>query len=180
MSVKLIDVSHPKNLKETINRILAEQAEIAKSVETVDGKIPTQLSQLLNDVNFITNTVDNLINYYSKADINTLIASIKTFSAQVVSSLPTTNISPTTIYLIRSADPVAGNSYDEYMYINLQWELIGNTRLNMSYYYTKTEVDTKFAEVDTNFEKVDTALEEVNTKLTGIDALLDNINGEVV
>jgi hypothetical protein len=40
--------------------------------------VPTKLSELTNDENFITNEVDNLINYFTKEDINKKIEGIPT------------------------------------------------------------------------------------------------------
>lgn len=182
MSINLINVTNPKNLKDTINSILQTQADLAGSIQNFDSKIPTLLSQLLNDVGFITNTVDNLINYYSKSDVNALLAAVKTFSAQVVTTLPTTNVSTTTIYLIAAEDAVTGNYYNEYLYINNSWELIGTTKLDLSNYYTKAEVDARIPNLTNYYTKseIDVKFTEVNTKLAGIDTLLDNINGEVV
>lgn len=35
----------------------------------------------------------------------------------------------------------SANIYDEYMWISNQWELIGSTAIDLSQYYTKTEID---------------------------------------
>ena len=81
---------------------------------------------------------------YTKAQIDSKIAAIPTLSYQVVSELPTTDISTTTIYLLaRSSSSSQPDIYDEYLYINNQWEIIGSTSTDLSNYYTKTEVDTK-------------------------------------
>ena len=81
---------------------------------------------------------------YTKAQIDSKIAAIPTLSYQVVSELPTSNISTTTIYLLaRSSSSSQPDIYDEYLYVNSQWEIIGSTSTDLSNYYTKTEVDTK-------------------------------------
>ena len=81
---------------------------------------------------------------YTKAQIDSKIAAIPTLSYQVVSALPTENISTTTIYLLaRSSSSSQPDVYDEYLYVNSQWEIIGSTSTDLSNYYTKTEVDTK-------------------------------------
>lgn len=66
----------------------------------------------------------------------------------VVEALPTENILQNTIYLVPSADPKTKNVKDEY--INLDgtvngWELIGTTQIDLTQYYTKTQVDTILA-----------------------------------
>lgn len=81
---------------------------------------------------------------YTKTEIDSKIAAIPTLSYQVVSELPTTDISTTTIYLLaRSSASSQPDIYDEYLYINSQWEIIGSTSTDLSDYYTKTEVDNK-------------------------------------
>ena len=81
---------------------------------------------------------------YTKSQIDSKIAAIPTLSYQVVSELPTADISTTTIYLLaRSGSSSQPDIYDEYLYINSQWEIIGSTSTDLSNYYTKSEVDTK-------------------------------------
>ena len=81
---------------------------------------------------------------YTKAQIDSKIAAIPTLSYQIVSELPTTDISTTTIYLLaRSSSSSQPDIYDEYLYVNSQWEIIGSTSTDLSNYYTKSEVDTK-------------------------------------
>lgn len=46
---------------------------------------------------------------------------------EIVESLPTEDIDPTAIYMILRENPETGNYYDEYMYIDGDWEMIGST-----------------------------------------------------
>ena len=109
---------------------------------------PTLLSEFTNDSGFIDNTVNNLVNYYTqsetytRAEVLALVADIPKFSVQIVSTLPTENISTTTIYLLAVTDADENNYYEEYLYANNKWELIGTTKIDLSNYYTKAEVDT--------------------------------------
>ena len=60
---------------------------------------------------------------------------------EIVQSLPVTG-DENIIYMV----PKTGsgtNNYDEYMWINNAYELIGNTEVDLTNYYTKTEVDDK-------------------------------------
>ena len=144
--------------------------------------IPVNTSDLNNDSEFITNTVNNLTNYYLKTEtytqteVNTLISAIITLHIEVVQTLPTTNISTTTIYLVPKTTAGTQDAYDEY--INLDgttagWEHIGSTEVDLTNYYTKTETDTllgnKVDKVqgkvlsDNNYSNAD------KTKLDGID-----------
>lgn len=63
------------------------------------------------------------------------------FDVQVVQELPATGETHT-LYFVPSADPKTQNIYDEYLYANNAWEQVGSTAVDMSDYYTKTQVDT--------------------------------------
>lgn len=91
----------------------------------------------------VERTVNDLANYYlksetyAKEEVEALIATISTMTMKIVTALPETDISTTTIYLVKSGT----NSYDEYIYVDGVWAKIGSTEINLEDYYTKTEVD---------------------------------------
>lgn len=62
---------------------------------------------------------------------------------QIVTQLPTEDIDPNTIYMILSGTSATENVYNEYMYVNNAWELIGTSATDLTNYYTKSEVDGK-------------------------------------
>ena len=62
---------------------------------------------------------------------------------EIVESLPTTDIDPNTIYMILSGTSATENVYNEFMYVNNAWELIGTSATDLTNYYTKAEVDGK-------------------------------------
>ena len=107
---------------------------------------PTKLSELSNDVNFITNSVNNLTNYYTKTntytktEVNDLINGITSMNVAVVQTLPTSGISATTIYLVPKSTSQTNNAYDEYLYVNNKWEKIGDTTIDLSNYALKSEI----------------------------------------
>lgn len=119
-------------------------------------EVPTKLSDLTNDEGFVTNTVNNLTNYYKKsetytqAEVDALISAIVTLNVLVVQTLPTQDISTTTIYLVPKATAGTQDVYDEYLYVNNAWEHIGSTQIDLSNYYTKTQVDTLLADKNDN------------------------------
>lgn len=110
--------------------------------------IPAKVSDLTNDTGFITNTVNNLTNYYTssntytKTEVNDLISTVGSLNIEVVQTLPTQDISTSTIYLVPNSSQGTNNYYDEYIYVSNTWELIGSTQVDLSNYYTKTQVDT--------------------------------------
>ena len=118
--------------------------------------VPTNTSDLNNDSGFITNLVNDLANYYTKsqtytqAEVNQLISGIVTLNILVVQALPTQDISTTTIYLVPKQDTGTSDIYDEYLYINNAWELIGTTQIDLSNYVTTTDLSTALADYVTS------------------------------
>ena len=98
--------------------------------------------------NFITNSVNDLINYYKKnetynrTEINQMVSAIPKFAIEVIEKLPTTKISNTTIYLLTSGAEEK-NLYTEYIYVNNSWEKLGTQTVDLTDYYTKTETYSK-------------------------------------
>ena len=64
------------------------------------------------------------------------------FTPTVVQTLPVTDIDTHTIYLVPKTGET-GDIYDEYLYINNNWEHVGSTSVDLSDYYTKEEIDKK-------------------------------------
>lgn len=87
------------------------------------------------------------VDYYTNAEKQALIDEVRGavssggLNRVIVETLPTENIDDQTIYMILKVEAFLNDYYDEYMYINNAWELIGSTRADLSDYYTKSEVD---------------------------------------
>ena len=77
----------------------------------------------------------------SKLYTDKVVGELSEFNITLVDSLPVTDIKTHTIYFIPMSLSESDNGYYEYMYINNKWELIGNTRIDLSDYYTKQEVE---------------------------------------
>jgi hypothetical protein len=157
-------------------------------INTLLGKIdnmtqPTKISDLQDDSNFITNTVANLVNYYTKTqtytkeEVNSLINSSASGGFLVVESLPTTDISTHNIYLILSTSGKTKNLYDEYINIDGTangWELIGSTKMDLTGYVTSTQLSTALADYLTTVD-FQNALKSYYTK-TEVDNLISQID----
>ena len=70
---------------------------------------------------------------------------------QVVNALPTENISTSTIYLVPATTPGAENVYDEYIYVNGNWEHVGSTTVDLSDYVTKTYFNQNVGDATKNY-----------------------------
>lgn len=151
MEVKVTwdEINVKENIDQTLVKILMLKGEKGDTGTTDYNELlnkPTKLSDFINDGVFITNTVNDLANYYTKSDtytqaeINNLVSEIPKFAIAVVEQLPTQDISTTTIYLVPS-DSESGDLYKEYIYVNNAWELLGIQKTDLTDYYNKSEVN---------------------------------------
>ncbi len=85
----------------------------------------------------------SLSNYYTKAEVDGKVSAIPKFAISVVSSLPTSGISTTTIYLLKTGSET-NNLYTEYIYVDSKWETLGTQTMDMSDYLTKTDASTTY------------------------------------
>lgn len=135
-------------------------------------------SGVIPDVsNFITKSVNDLVNYYTKSqtytqsEVNSLIAGISGFEYEVVATLPTASASTMhKIYLVPSSDPQTQNIKDEYITLessgSYSWELIGNTSADLSGYVTTQDLNTALADYTTTTD--------LNTLLAGYQTKIDS------
>ena len=108
-----------------------------------DAKISNGVITLgANTITPLTNH-QSLANYYTKSEVNSQISSIPKFAIAVVTDLPTSNISNTTIYLKKTGDDTK-NLYTEYIYVNSKWEQLGTQKLDLSGYLTKTDASNTY------------------------------------
>lgn len=84
--------------------------------------------------------------------IDTEINNIKSFGVEIVDTLPTENISTSTVYMVPSDKTEEQNVRDEYLYTENGWEMIGSTKVDLSDYYNKSEVDTLVANAEGNIQ----------------------------
>lgn len=129
------------------NKIIWDLININIRLWDLELNMPTKLSQLENDTSFVTNTVNNLTNYYnkqnsySKSEINDLLTWLVGLSFEVVTELPETGRN-WVIYLMLN-EWEEENVYDEYVWIDDQekFEKLWTVKCDFSDYYTKWETD---------------------------------------
>lgn len=84
--------------------------------------------------------------FYTKQELDTKFDSLVGFTVSIVSELPSTGENGV-MYLVPSADGETGNIYIEYIWVDNKFEKIGDTttKVNLTDYYTKTQVDTQIS-----------------------------------
>ena len=100
---------------------------------------------------------------YTKEEVDDLIELLPKFEIKIVDELPTKDISETTIYLLPRTNSEKVNYYEEYIYVDKKWELIGTTDIDLSDYVTYEVLDD-YATIEYVDILVDTTMEDYYTK----------------
>ena len=102
-------------------------------------------------------------NTYSKTEVNDIVAGINSSEYEIVTQLPTSDISTHKIYLLAKQGST-NNAYDEYMYINNVWEIVATTNVDLSQYSTTAQIN---ALLDNKVDKTTAALQVYGTDNAG-------------
>lgn len=150
----LVVTSNLESLKAAID------AQIDGKVTVVDGELTNASSALDSKITALDTKVTT--DYATKVYVGEQIAAIDHLKREIVTELPTGEaIDTNTIYMVKMGDQ-GENVYREYMYIEGKWEIVGDSNIDFSNYYTKGEVDTKIGSYYTKGE-VDAALADYVT-----------------
>ena len=110
----------------------------------------------ITDTNVI-NAIIDLSNYYNKTQVDEMIGSLQSITLEIVSTLPATGNSGT-IYLVPEyvpgTDPPELDYYTQHIYTNSTWQEIGTTKVDLTDYYTKVEVDELLDEKQDKLEEI--------------------------
>ena len=171
-----------KQIVGAINELIAVLADyytktesdtaLALKQDKTDGSLNTNSKQIVGAINEL---LSSLSNFYTKAQVDSLIGAVSALNIEIVQALPTTDIDNHTIYFVPKNPAQTDNIYDEYMYINNAWELIGTTQVDLSNFYTKSEVDTLLAAKQNTLTFDSTPTANSNNPVTsgGIKTALD-------
>lgn len=162
------------------NRIILDRIKAIKDV--VDGDVSDDIKALKKllqelDTELSNHTSDTIIHVTqddkdlwnatlqnAKDYAKKLFDSVTSFSIQIVDVLPTENIKEMTIYFIKNNHNNESDYYDEYIYINNKWEIIGSTFVNLTPYLLKTDFEIYQQKIADKFLKYKTS-DEINTIL---------------
>lgn len=95
---------------------------------------------------------------------------------QVVDVLPTENISATTIYLLPKEGATKPNIYEEWIWVNDDWENIGTTEIDLSGYATTTMIGDLNNLLTTDKDNLVDAINEIVGTAGGTSANIGNLN----
>ena len=169
-----------KNIKDAIDNIInTDIDELKKLIKDINDTDLANINQLITDLDTdLSNHTSDTVIHVTQDDkdlwnatlqnakdyAKKLFDSVTSFSIQIVDTLPTENVKEMTIYFIKNSHNNESDYYDEYMYINNKWEIIGSTFVNLTPYLLKSDFETYQQEIADKFLKYKTS-DEINTIL---------------
>lgn len=129
--------------KESTGEGVASTGLIARveALETQDGVLAGEIGTLET----------SLTNVYTKQEtdnaIAAAIAAVDHLSREIVETLPE-NANENVIYMVRREGGAGQDVYNEYMYINGTWEIIGDTSVDLTGYAKKEDIVVKSVSSD--------------------------------
>ena len=147
-----------KRIKDNLNAI----KELTKSLSDLSSTLDTHIKNTVihvtqEDKDLWNSILDNAKKYAKK-----LFDSVTSFNIQIVDTLPVDNIKEMTIYFMHNGRDNETDYYEEYMYINDKWEIIGSTFVNLAPYVLKEDFEKYKQEITDKFAKYNTSDEIIN------------------
>lgn len=183
-ALKDSETSAEETHQELLNEISNVNSTLSTEISTVNTNLTTKITQI--ETTTIPNTikatiVDNLDTEDSNKALSatqgkvlkTMISNLANLRIEVVNELPSTG-ETNVIYLVKKAG-TNPDVHDEYVYVEGNWEKIGNTEVDLSNYYTKDQVYTKSETYSQ--EEVGTLITEIEGKIPTIPNVETSMSG---
>ena len=183
-ALKDSETSVEETHQELLNEISNVNSTLSTEISTVNTNLTTKITQI--ETTTIPNAikaaiVDNLDTEDSNKALSatqgkvlkTMISNLANLGIEVVNKLPSTG-ETNVIYLVKKAG-TNPDVHDEYVYVEGNWEKIGNTEVDFSNYYTKDQVYTKSETYSQ--EEVGTLITEIEGKIPTIPNVETSMSG---
>lgn len=183
-ALKDSETSAEETHQELLNEISNVNSTLSTEISTVNTNLTTKITQI--ETTTIPNAikaaiVDNLDTEDSNKALSatqgkvlkTMISNLANLRIEVANELPSTG-ETNVIYLVKKAGTNL-DVHDEYVYVEGNWEKIGNTEVDLSNYYTKDQVYTKSETYSQ--EEVGTLITEIEGKIPTIPNVETSMSG---
>ena len=183
-ALKDSETSAEETHQELLNEISNVNSTLSTEISTVNTNLTTKITQI--ETTTIPNAikaaiVDNLDTEDSNKALSatqgkvlkTMISNLANLRIEVVNALPSTG-ETNVIYLVKKTG-TNPDVHDEYVYVEGNWEKIGNTEVDLSNYYTKDQVYTKSETYSQ--EEVGTLITEIEGKIPTIPNVETSMSG---
>ena len=183
-ALKDSETSAEETHQELLNEISNVNSTLSTEISTVNTNLTTKITQIETTTNpnaIKAAIVDNLDTEDSNKALSatqgkvlkTMISNLANLRIEVVNELPSTG-ETNVIYLVKKTG-TNPDVHDEYVYVEGNWEKIGNTEVDLSNYYTKDQVYTKSETYSQ--EEVGTLITEIEGKIPTIPNVETSMSG---
>ena len=149
--------SYTDNISDNLTELIENFNNLTD--EFIDHKEDTVIHVTQDDKDLWSATLQNAKDYARE-----LFNKIHSFEIIKCESLPTEDINDHAVYFLQ-IDPKQNDLFEEYMYINEAWELIGNTRIDLSDYVTKSLLQSTVNTLNQLIENKENLLNNAITNL---------------
>ena len=145
-------VTKLNGIEEGANKTVVDSSFVANSTNPVESRvIQLMLDQKAAKATSLSGygITDAYTKTQTDSAISTAVAGASHLKRSIVETLPTSGIDANTIYMILADDESTDNKYIEWMYINSNWEKVGDSDVDLSGYIKETDlVALTDAEID--------------------------------
>lgn len=154
------------------------QTVLGLNEEDTSSFLSTTVSESSSNIMSYTPTLD--MHPATKKYVDDLVSTMGSLKMEVVATLPTENISTSTIYLLPIGTATTGtssgeetttapNAYEEYLYINNVWELIGTTQVDLSGYVTTETFNTEIGSLGNQVGRAQSSADQALSQLENLE-----------
>lgn len=154
------------------------QTVLGLNEEDTSSFLSTTVSESSSNIMSYTPTLD--MHPATKKYVDDLVSTMGSLKMEVVATLPTENISTSTIYLLPIGTATTGtssgeetttapNAYEEYLYINNAWELIGTTQVDLSGYVTTETFNTEIGSLGNQVGRAQSSADQALSQLENLE-----------
>nr|DAJ51001.1 MAG TPA: hypothetical protein [Caudoviricetes sp.] len=166
-----------------------------KWANVVVQNVPTKVSELTNDSNFVTETELNgkgyltehqdISDYATKTYVGEQIAAADHLKREIVTEVPTVETAAeNVIYMLKVESTVGADKYKEYMLIDGEVACVGDTSVDLTDYAKKNEIPTELPANGGNADTVNThtVASDVPENAVFTDTIYDDtkVKGDIV
>lgn len=134
---------------------IEETLKVLTDVGETNGSIANQIFVATEEINGRIDTLEGTVNgkanaadVYTKGETDSAIATaiegMNHLTRTIVDELPVEGIDTNTIYMMSKEGADGEQRYDEYMYIEGNWEKIGDSAVDLSDYLTADQIAAKY------------------------------------
>lgn len=179
-ALKDSETSAEETHQELLNEISNVNSTLSTEISTVNTNLSSKISQIETNAikaaivdNLDTEDSNKALSATQGKVLKTMISNLANLRIEVLNELPLTG-ETNVIYLVKKAG-TNPDVHDEYVYVEGNWEKIGNTEVDPSNYYTKDQVYTKSETYSQ--EEVGTLITEIEGKIPTIPNVETSMSG---